>query len=34
VYLRYSINAFNTVEDLDALYNALVAIQKEGILLT
>jgi isopenicillin-N epimerase len=33
VYLRYSINAFNTVEDLDALYNAIVAIQKEGILL-
>ena len=34
VYLRYSINAFNTVDDLDALYNALVAIQKQGILLT
>jgi hypothetical protein len=34
VYLRYSINAFNTVENLDALYNALVAIQKEGNLLT
>jgi isopenicillin-N epimerase len=34
VYLRYSINAFNTVENLDALYNALVEIQKEGILLT
>ena len=33
VYLRYSINAFNTVENLDALYNAIVAIQKEGILL-
>ena len=33
VYLRYSINAFNTVEDLDALYNAIVAIQKQGILL-
>ena len=31
VYLRYSINAFNTVEDLDALYDALVAIQKQGI---
>jgi isopenicillin-N epimerase len=33
VYLRYSINAFNTIEDLDALYNALVDIQKHGILL-
>jgi isopenicillin-N epimerase len=33
VYLRYSINVFNTVENLDALYNALVAIQKQGILL-
>jgi isopenicillin-N epimerase len=33
VYLRYSINAFNTAEDLDALYNALVDIQKHGILL-
>lgn len=33
VYLRYSINAFNTLEDLDALYNALAAIQKHGILL-
>jgi hypothetical protein len=33
VYLRYSINAFNKVEDLDALYNAIVAIQKQGILL-
>ncbi len=33
VYLRYSINAFNTLEDLDALYNALVDIQKQGILL-
>ncbi len=33
VYLRYSINAFNTTEDLDALYNALVDIQKHGILL-
>jgi isopenicillin-N epimerase len=30
VYLRYSINAFNTVEDLDALYNALVDLQKKG----
>lgn len=33
VYLRYSINVFNTVENLDALYNAVVAIQKQGILL-
>ena len=33
VYLRYSINAFNTTEDLDALYNAIVDIQKHGILL-
>jgi isopenicillin-N epimerase len=33
VYLRYSINAFNTVEDLDALYNALKEIQKQGMLL-
>ena len=30
VYLRYSINAFNTVEDLDALYNAIVDLQKKG----
>jgi selenocysteine lyase/cysteine desulfurase len=33
VYLRYSINAFNTVENLDALYNAIKEIQKQGILL-
>jgi isopenicillin-N epimerase len=33
VYLRYSINAFNTVDDLDALYNALKEIQKQGMLL-
>ena len=33
VYLRYSINAFNTVEDLDALYSAIKEIQKQGILL-
>jgi hypothetical protein len=26
-------NAFNTVEDLDALYNAITEIQKQGILL-
>lgn len=30
VYLRYSINAFNTVENLDALYNAIVDLQKKG----
>ena len=33
VYLRYSINAFNTKENLDALYNAIVDIQKQGVLL-
>ena len=33
VYLRYSINAFNSVENLDALYNAIKEIQKQGILL-
>ena len=33
VYLRYSINAFNTVENLDALYYAMKEIQKQGILL-
>ena len=33
VYLRYSINAFNTKEDLDVLYNALMDIHKHGILL-
>jgi isopenicillin-N epimerase len=33
VYLRYSMNAFNTVEDLDALYSAIKEIQKQGILL-
>ena len=32
VYLRYSINAFNTIEDLDALYDALVDLQKNGTL--
>jgi isopenicillin-N epimerase len=30
VYLRYSINAFNTVENLDALYNALMDIKEKG----
>jgi isopenicillin-N epimerase len=33
VYMRYSINAFNTVADLDILYNALEAIKKEGLLI-
>ena len=33
VYMRYSINAFNTVADLDTLYNALEAIKKEGLLI-
>ena len=30
VYLRYSINVFNTTQDIDALYNALVDLQKKG----
>jgi len=33
VFLRYSINAFNNESQLDILYNALVAIKKEGVLL-
>ncbi len=33
IYLRYSINGFNCQEDLDALYDALVEIKKEGDLL-
>ena len=33
VYLRYSINAFNTQQDLDYLYNALQEIVAEGNLL-
>lgn len=33
VYMRYSINAFNTEAQLDTLYNALVEIKKEGKLL-
>ena len=33
VYIRYSINGFNSVEDLDILYNALEAIKKEGVLI-
>lgn len=30
VYMRYSINAFNTIENLDALYNALEDLKKKG----
>ena len=33
VYIRYSIQAFNVKEDLDALYHALSEIRKEGVLL-
>ena len=33
VYLRYSINAFNTIENLDALFNAISEIKKEGVLI-
>lgn len=33
IFLRYSINAFNTQEDLDKLYTALEEIMKEGRLL-
>jgi len=33
VYIRYSINAFNSEKDLDTLYAALEAIKKEGVLL-
>ena len=29
-YLRYSINGFNNQEDLDVLYDAVVAIKKAG----
>lgn len=32
IYMRYSINAFNTVAQLDALYNALVDLKKKGLL--
>jgi isopenicillin-N epimerase len=32
-YMRYSINAFNSVQDLEALYNALSTIKKEGELI-
>ena len=30
VYMRYSINGFNTLEDLDALYNALLKLKNES----
>lgn len=30
VYIRYSINGFNTPSDLDVLYDALKAIKSEG----
>ena len=33
VYIRYSINGFNSVADLDTLYKALEAIKKEGVLI-
>ena len=33
VYMRYSINAFNSEAQLDTLHNALVEIKKEGVLL-
>lgn len=33
-YVRYSINAFNTQADVDALYNALAEIKREGVLLS
>ena len=33
VFIRYSINAFNSQADLDALYNALKAIKSEGNLI-
>jgi isopenicillin-N epimerase len=32
-YLRYSIQAFNSIEDLDKLYSALIEIMKQGQLL-
>jgi isopenicillin-N epimerase len=34
IYLRYSINGFNSQEDLDALYDAMVEIKNEGDLLS
>jgi isopenicillin-N epimerase len=33
IYMRYSINAFNTLEDLEALYKALEAIIKTTTLI-
>jgi isopenicillin-N epimerase len=30
VYIRYSINAFNTIENLDTLYNALSELKKQN----
>jgi isopenicillin-N epimerase len=30
VYMRYSINAFNTIENLDTLYNALSELKKQN----
>ena len=33
VYMRYSINAFNTEAQLDTLYKALEEIKREGKLL-
>jgi isopenicillin-N epimerase len=33
VYMRYSINGFNSVADLDTLYNALESIKKETLLI-
>ena len=30
VYMRYSINAFNTIENLDTLYNALTELKKQN----
>jgi len=33
VYMRYSINAFNTMENLEALYKALSEIKKEAKLI-
>lgn len=33
VYMRYSINAFNTIENLDTLYNALSELKKQNLML-
>lgn len=32
VYLRYSIQAFNTQEDLDVLYEAVKELRQEGVI--